>query len=111
MEKLNISGGIIPYTRVSVSPYAQAVMKEYNISYIGGVLNMPGGKIIDLRGGKESPNYECMLGGKELRPVLVANCTEAVQRGGRVLKGEIKYLLNIKTPSEGQVSIDIQEEK
>ncbi len=79
--------------KISVSPYAQQVFKEYGITYINGVISN-GKHSIDLTGkNSETPNTECIINGsqRDFAASVVAACKEMRIAGGKPSIYQMNY--------------------
>lgn len=92
LEQLETKNGIF---RISISPYAQEVLKQNNVSYGSGFLKK-GRYSIDLTGGNEgTPNTECKITGwGEFKNFVIADCLELKVVNGRPVISSVKYKLN-----------------
>lgn len=78
---------------ISISPYAQEVLKGNGITYQNGILSNSKHRI-NMSGGSD-PNTECKITGwKEFKNFVIADCMEINMASGKPVISSIKYQIN-----------------
>lgn len=92
IDEVNTAHGTF---RVDISPYAQAIFQENNISYKDGKITN-GRQTVDLTGSNDTnPNSECKItGGEDFKNFVIADCLELKIKNGKPTISSVKYQID-----------------